>query len=173
MRLSSAFQPRIPSYVYARMKAARRDRVAHGRVYGLGRVNPAMRLGRAGSATCHALGVDACHAGYVETLGYTMSWFIDACFPAALVRSGSTSSRARVVRKRAPRAKRDGGSNASVTVGCRDEQGILVNDVYYGPACINNPPCGKKMAFIPQVWQRLGGRCRSEALKAGGVARAN
>eukprot|EP00965_Chrysotila_dentata_P244000 6205725-Pleurochrysis_carterae.AAC.2 len=44
---------------------------------------------------------------------------------------------------------RQSGRNSSVRVQCRDASGIVVNGVFYGGACIDNPPCGHKMALVP------------------------
>jgi len=79
----------------------------------------------------------------IETLGYATGWFVDACFPAAQLRTGGTT------RPGTKRQVGSGASNQSIVVECRDQSSLLVNGVLYGPACVDNPPCGKQMFLVP------------------------
>jgi len=85
-----------------------------------------------------------------ETFNYQSAWFIDACFPAASLR---TPKRERSSIK----AWHDGLSGivasaaaaGAVELHCRDQSGVLLNGVLYGPACVANLPCGKGTALVP------------------------
>lgn len=42
------------------------------------------------------------------------------------------------------------GGGSGVYLTCADETGLVANGVTYGTACIHNPPCGKRMALVPE-----------------------
>ena len=79
----------------------------------------------------------------VESYSFQSAWFADACFPAAGMRAARQGlSRSRHAVAASPQR--------AVDVQCRDQTGVLINGVLYGPACISNAPCGKRMALVPQ-----------------------
>eukprot|EP00967_Tisochrysis_lutea_P033106 scaffold39283_cov40-Tisochrysis_lutea.AAC.1 len=99
-------------------------------------------------------------SGTVETLGYTSKWVEDACFPASRLRgqlghSNGAQANGMGRHRRAcsslnssnlfHRARRQG-----VAVQCVDETAIIANGVTYGRACIDNPPCGRRMFLVPK-----------------------
>jgi len=73
-------------------------------------------------------------AGTVETFADDAGSIRDACFPAARLRQG--------YKARAP-------PSAGVTVECDRGDGISVDGVWFGRACIDNPPCGQNMTLVP------------------------
>lgn len=93
----------------------------------------------------------------VESYSFQSGWFVDACFPASSMRRGlDQGSR---LRRRdnpaagsliAPPSTLGPAASRAIEIGCRDQSGILVNGVLYGPACISNAPCGRAMALVPK-----------------------
>ena len=85
-----------------------------------------------------------------ETFNYQSAWFVDACFPAASLRTPKRE-------RSSIRAWHDGLSGivasaaaaGAVELHCRDQSGVLLNGVLYGPACVANLPCGKGTALVP------------------------
>lgn len=92
----------------------------------------------------------------VQTFGYAVEWFANACFPAASLwrphSPGGKSDGAALTKstRRGTGTHRDGGSATSSTVAveCRGTEFVRVNGVLYGAACSHNPPCGQ-MSFVP------------------------
>lgn len=82
-------------------------------------------------------------ASMVETFGSQTSWITHACFPAMGLRGN---------RDHAKKARRGGGgaTSAAVHIDCMDARGVVANGVYYGRACVANPPCGEAMNLIPE-----------------------
>jgi hypothetical protein len=116
----------------------------------------------------------------VETFGYATSWLQHACFPASALRgarlaqqrgrsahlqhTGGVRGRAAAQAERSD--QRDGGAargertlrrrgvSAAVSVSCVNPagHGLVANGVYYGPACVTNPPCGgEAMSLVPAL----------------------
>jgi len=103
----------------------------------------------------------------VETFGYSTAWISHACFPASgLLRLDNSGPRARASirsvtsvseaqRGLLPRPLRNAAgrpvSQHGMRLTCADSRGVVVNGVYYGPACTANPPCGsERMSLIPE-----------------------
>ena len=95
----------------------------------------------------------------VESYSFQSAWFVDACFPAASLRTPRSQHTVRGRTKRpadlsritySPPAARGAGAAPAIEFQCRDHTGALINDVLYGPACVNNAPCGRSMTLVPE-----------------------
>ena len=102
-------------------------------------------------------------AGYVDTFDYYQPWFRDACFPAAQLRGLSAQPlqhHSKGSRLSSNVSRSNVSRSVSVQVGYRGSRGILVNNVFFGAACVNNPPCGNAMKLIPKP---LSSNCRGRS----------
>ena len=93
----------------------------------------------------------------VESLSFQSGWFVDACFPGSSLRGGRGRAGGGVVRTWAANgvnvsrmAQAHADHPGAVDIQCRDNSGVLINGVLYGPACGSNLPCGRRMYLAPQ-----------------------
>jgi hypothetical protein len=90
----------------------------------------------------------------VESLGFQSAWFVDACFPATSMRTRRGSARLAALGVANASSQQHGPHDrglfaSAVDIQCRDQSGILINGVLYGPACASNAPCGRDMYLAP------------------------
>ena len=83
---------------------------------------------------------------------YSSSWLTHACFPAASLRHPSANGPtggAQGLRSAAEAVPQSRPAAEAIVLECTDAGGIEANGVYYGQACVGNPPCGDAMSFVP------------------------
>lgn len=105
----------------------------------------------------------------VETFGYSSSWLSHACFPAAALRHTSTARA--VASARASDASHTVPTRG-ISIQCVDAHSVLANGVYYGPACVSNPPCGDAMSLVPDGTSTSTARTRSAGGDGSGAMRS-
>lgn len=86
-------------------------------------------------------------ASMVETVDDTWHGLKSACFPASLAVAAGGHEETREATRASRAAAETRPGSGGLRLRCASPDGVLASGVFYGRACLDNPPCGR-MSFI-------------------------